>query len=252
MIIVFGGTHETHEICDFLLENDFDFILCTATEYSMNSFSKYEKHLMIKKLDSDQMTDLIHEKNIKLLIDVTHPYAAEVSHNIMKAAEKTGAEYIRFQRRQLLDDDMPGVYRAESHQDAALLALKIGKRPFLAVGSNNAAVYIKYKEFEKIYIRVLPTSNVLKKCEDLGYGSGTIIAMQGPFSKELNKQLLIDCRCDIMITKDSGAAGGFLEKYEACRELDIPLIVVGRPEIEYKNNYDDIEDIKTLLAEYKR
>ena len=252
MIIVFGGTHETHEICDFLLENDFDFILCTATEYSMNSFSKYKEHLMIKKLDSDQMTDLIHEKNIKLLIDVTHPYAAEVSQNIMKAAEKTDAEYIRFQRKQLFEDDMPGVQRAESHEEAALLALKIGTRPFLAVGSNNAAVYIKYKEFEKIYIRVLPTSSVLKKCEDLGYRSGTIIAMQGPFSKELNKQLLIDCHCDIMITKDSGAAGGFLEKYEACRELDIPLIVVGRPEIEYKNNYDDIEDIKTLLAEYKR
>lgn len=252
MIIVFGGTHETHEICDFLLENDFDFILCTATEYSSNAFSKYKDQLMIKKLDSEQMELLIKEKNIKLLIDVTHPYAAEVSQNIMKTSKNTSADYLRFQRKQLFDDKMQEVYPANSHDEAASIAARIAKRPFLSVGSNNAEIYIKYQEFEKVYIRVLPTSLVLKKCEELGYKPDSIIAMQGPFSKEMNKQLLIDCRCDVMITKDSGAAGGFMEKYEACSELEIPLIVVGRPEIEYINKYDDIDDIKILLAKYKR
>ncbi len=252
MIIVFGGTHETHEICDFLLENDFDFILCTATEYSLNAFSKFKDQLMIKKLCSEQMIQLIKEKNIKLLIDVTHPYAAEVSENIMKASKNTDADYIRFQRKKLYDDKMQGVYTAKSHDEAASIALEIAIRPFLSVGSNNASVYIKYNEFEKVYIRVLPTSSVLKKCEELGYKPDSIIAMQGPFSKDMNRQLLIDCKCDVMITKDSGEAGGFTEKYEACSELGIPLIVVGRPEIEYMNNYEDIDDIKTLLAKYKR
>ena len=59
-----------------------------------------------------------------------------------------------------------------------------------------------------------------------------IIAVQGPFSEELNKAVIRDYGTDVMITKDSGAAGGFPEKIRAAAECRIPVIVIMRPEEE--------------------
>ena len=53
--------------------------------------------------------------------------------------------------------------------------------------------------------------------------------MKGPFSKELNCALIRDLGIDILVTKASGAAGGFWEKVEAARECGIELVVIHRP-----------------------
>ena len=56
-----------------------------------------------------------------------------------------------------------------------------------------------------------------------------LIAMQGPFSKELNIAMLKDTDADYFVTKESGKAGGFEEKLEAAKETGVTLVVIGRP-----------------------
>ena len=52
---------------------------------------------------------------------------------------------------------------------------------------------------ERVFVRVLPTHEALNACEELGIPHRNILAMQGPFSEELN------CAKNICITANQVA-----------------------------------------------
>jgi precorrin-6A/cobalt-precorrin-6A reductase len=91
--------------------------------------------------------------------------------------------------------------------------------------------------------RMLPRKDNMEKCEELGIEQKHIVAMQGPFSKELNKALYRHYGITLMITKESGKVGAVDEKLEAALELGIRTIVIGRPEMEYGTAYSDFDGI---------
>ena len=127
--------------------------------------------------------------------------------------------------------------------------MTLSDKIFLTVGSNNADIYAPYNQSVDIFIRILPKSDLVKKCEDLGFKNSNIIAMQGPFSKDLNKAMLTSTNAGVLITKESGNLGGFMDKLEACIELDVKLIVVQRPIVNYPLMFNDIEVLKRVIRE---
>ena len=54
--------------------------------------------------------------------------------------------------------------------------------------------------------------------------------MQGPFSQDLNGALYDQFGIQVMVTKDSGAAGGLEEKILPALAREIDVIVIDRPE----------------------
>ena len=102
---------------------------------------------------------------------------------------------------------------------------------FATTGSKELEALCQIPDYQKrVYARVLPTSNVLKKCEKLGITGSHLIAMQGPFSTEMNTLFLRQTKAEWLLTKDSGRAGGFQEKVEAARENGTRVVVIRRPE----------------------
>ena len=57
----------------------------------------------------------------------------------------------------------------------------------------------------------------------LGFKGRNLIAMQGPFSAEMNVALLHQTKAKYFVTKESGKAGGFEEKKKAARETGAVL-----------------------------
>ena len=74
----------------------------------------------------------------------------------------------------------------------------------------------------RLIARMLPRQDNMEKCEELGIEQKNIVAMQGPFSKELNKALYNHYKVTLMITKESGKVGAVDEKLEAALEMGIP------------------------------
>ena len=83
----------------------------------------------------------------------------------------------------------------------------------------------------RAYSRVVPTA----AWQSLGFDAGHIIAMQGPFTQEMNEATIRQYDIRVLITKDGGAAGGFRDKIEAARSTGIQVILIGRPEEEGMN-----------------
>lgn len=244
MILVLGGTSDSLIICRRLNEIGKFYKVSVTTAYGATLALQYTSQVLTGTLDLETMVQLIFNEQVEVIIDATHPYAVEVSKTAIKASEITGIQYIRYERASLLDQvSYKKLYKVQSLSEACQVAAKLGNRIFLSTGSKNLEAYWQALGNKTLIVRVLPTSEVLKTCEKIGFQVGQIIGMKGPFTKELNAAMYEAYEIDLVITKESGQEGGFLEKIEACKKLDINVIVIERTALNYPMVFHDIEDI---------
>lgn len=248
MILVLGGTSDSLEICKQLNEINVSYIVSVTTPYGEELAKKCASKIILKKLTLEDMVNFINENNISKIIDATHPYAVEVSTNAIKASEITQIKYIRFERESLIKDiDYENKYIVTDIDEACDIANRIGNNIFIGTGSKNLYLYTKKIKNKKLIPRVLPTSQVLISCEELGFNADNIIAMKGPFTIEMNEATYKQYNIDLVITKESGVAGGFMEKIQACKNLNIPVIIIKREDLNYPNTIGKIKDLIKLI-----
>ena len=75
---------------------------------------------------------------------------------------------------------------------------------------------------------MLPSAESVEKCAALGLPRPHILALQGPFSRKLNRALLED-GIRWLVTKETGEAGGFPEKLLAAFDCGATPVVLRRP-----------------------
>jgi precorrin-6x reductase len=246
-LLLFGGTSEEHSLLKVLAAYPIAVTLCVASEYGKMLLPETGEKLKILagRLDKKQMLELMCEQAFLCVVDATHPYAVEVSDNIKAVATAAKLPYLRLLRQKSQTGDSIIV---PSVQDAAEVLEKSCGNVLITTGSKELSAFTKIKDFkERLYVRVLPTAESVQSCLGLGFSYGHIIAMQGPFSKELNMALLKQFNIKTMVTKDGGKCGGFPDKLEAAKELDVDVIVVGRPQEEGFSEAQISQEILRLL-----
>ena len=253
-VIVVAGTADGRQIVSELAKLNIKVAATVTSKFGSELLMEYpgvEVHE--GKLTSEGMVSLIQRLHARCLVDASHPYAREASLNAAAACEKAGIPYLRFERRETATGH-EGVIRVRSFEEAAEKLASFKGNILLTIGSNNLKLFTrKIPDYKKrLFVRVLPESGVVAKCEEAGLSPGNIIAMKGPFSEEMNAAMLRHCSASVMVTKDGGEAGGTMEKLAAARKLGIPVILVQRPEVSYKMKADTIgkviEFVKQQLA----
>ena len=122
------------------------------------------------------------------------------------------------------------VVRVESVPEAVEYLQNTTGNVLIATGSKELKEYTRIAGCkERCYARVLSTQVSVEESIRLGFEGKHLIAMQGPFSKELNLAMLRALDARYFVTKESGKSGGFLEKVQAAEEAKAVLVVVGRP-----------------------
>lgn len=247
MIWILSGTKDGRHLISELADQNYPLIVTTATEYGKSLLQdKPRLKVISKRLNNNEMIEFIKENSIDIVIDATHPYAKEVSENIYNACMEMEIQCIRFQRDTTnLDNYKDALRWADSYEDAADILRKEKGRILLTTGSKTLEIFAKKINPARLVPRILPLSNVINKCEKLGIKPSNIIAMQGPFSKEMNVEIMKKYNIDIMVTKDSGKIGGTDEKLEAAMLLNIPSIIISRPRLINNiicNNLDKLLD----------
>lgn len=241
-LLVFSGTTEGHTLCRFLSEHEICTRVFVATSYGEEVMEpmrgitvctgRLTRDDMIQQMDADT-----------LVIDATHPYAKEVTENIRAACQGSGAEYVRLLRPALSAEGMEIV--PDTHAAVEWLCRNPGK-VLLTTGSKELDAYTAVPDYQnRLYPRVLPTAEVLAKCTALGFPGASILAMQGPFSHEMNVALFHKTGAEILVTKDTGKSGGFAEKISAAREVGAKILMIARPVVEDGYSLEELKDILT-------
>lgn len=245
-VILFGGTTEGRKLAEYLAVQKVKTHVCVATEYGESLLpAKEGMTVSHDRMDRIEMERLMTDYNPDVVIDATHPYAAEVTENIQEACKKCKLPYLRAQR---VCDEIKDCIYVESIKEAVSF-LEQTKGNILAVtGSKEIQEFTALKDYkERVFARVLSLTEVVEKCEALGIRGRHLICMQGPFSVEMNLAILREYGISYMVTKASGIAGGFPEKCEAARRAGVKLVVIGRPKEE--NGYSVSEIFRILEQE---
>ena len=251
-ICVFAGTTEGRLLTEFLCSQKAEITACVATEYGETLLSPAPNlTISAKRLTEQEMKDLFLSKKFDLCVDATHPYAPVVTENIVSACEETATEYLRLLRSGA-DAPEDAVFCEDIEAVVSYLNGTEGKI-LLTTGSKELSRYVGIRNFsERVYGRVLPMMDSLKLCEEAGLKPSHILAMQGPFTKEMNVAMLKSVGAAYMVTKQSGTAGGFDEKIEAAREAGAKLVVIGRPPQRQGLSYEDTLDLLSERYSFHR
>ena len=228
-ICVFGGTTEGRELVEFLNAQPCEVTACVATEYGQALLPEAERlTVSARRLPADEIKALLTDRQFDLVIDATHPYAASITKSIARACAETGVERWRLLRG--ASDAPEDAVFVESTEKAIEFLNQTEGNILLTTGSKELKAYSQIKDFaERVYARVLPLEDSLVLCREAGVKAAHILAMQGPFSEEMNTAMLRAIGAKWLVTKDGGAAGGFAEKAAAAAKTGVRLLVIGRP-----------------------
>lgn len=224
--VIFGGTTEGRELSEKLAQAGADVAVCVATEYGRQEQSLVAGvRILTGRQNPEQMQETL--KNCRVCIDATHPYATEASKNIQAACEADKVPLLRLLRPESAYPK--NCIFVESAAEAAEWLSGQDGRVLLTTGAKELPFYNEI-DGERLIARVLPLPTSLESCRAAGIPGHNIVAMQGPFSRELNEALMHQFSVRYMVTKDGGTVGGFAEKMQAAENCGVQTIVIKRPE----------------------
>jgi len=242
---VFAGTSDGNALARDLLTRGETVVLSVASEYGgeVARAGVPGAFVCAGKRGVEARRQLL--RGAKAVVDATHPYAATISAQLALLSGELGLPYLRYERPALLTEGMDGVVFADTVQAALQTASQVGARVFLATGSGGLKTFTGLPEAAglQLFARVAPVVGSLEAAKQAGIPTRNLLAMLGPFTREQNVSQWRHWGIQAVITKDSGEAGGALEKLDAARELGLPLIVLRRPELNLPNVYTSRSDV---------
>ncbi|ODU56598.1 MAG: precorrin-6x reductase [Clostridium sp. SCN 57-10] len=237
-LLIFAGTTEGRRLCERALARGCRVTAAVATEYG-GALLPHDARLTVHtgRMDARAMAEHLRGACYDAVVDATHPYAVEVSRNLRAACAETGARYVRLLRA---ESRAEGCVYLPSLAEACAAADDTEGAVLAATGSKEIAAYTAIRGWrERVYARVLPTEESLALCAAAGLDARHILAGKGPFSYEENARVMRQYEIRLMITKDGGAEGGFLDKVRAAHDCGAAVFVVARPS-ETGYSYDEV------------
>ncbi len=253
MILLLAGTSDARLILQRLKEKRAEVAVSVTTEYGADLLRASADRVSQARLDAPGLQQLLEAWRISLVVDATHPYASEASKNAMAATRKAGLPYFRYERAAAPLDQaaLSGLlHKVASAQAAAELAAQLGNTVFLTTGSKTLPVFVRHPALQgkRLVARVLPETAVLAQCRALGLEPRDIVALQGPFSEGLNRELFLAYGAQVVVTKESGTAGGCDTKLAAAASLRLPVVMIERPALAYGRATGDIDELLNWIG----
>ena len=251
-IVIFAGTTEGRRLSEILADAGIAHTVCVATEYgeivmreqtdsteAAQADGQPLVELHCGRMDREQMQKFLHDEGYEIVVDATHPYARAVTENLwgavdtLKSLEKDAhfPIYLRLEREIAgiteADGNVTNIQYFENNADCAKALENTEGNILLTTGSKELAVYCASGRLNnRLYVRILPGRESLELCMDQGIKGRQILALQGPFSTEMNAAILKQYDIRHMVTKNSGRTGGYQEKLAAAEMLGIPVYVI--------------------------
>jgi precorrin-6A/cobalt-precorrin-6A reductase len=231
MILLLGGTSHTVPIAQGLAQRGYRVLVSKATDVPLAVGNDPRIEVRSGPLDDNALAALINRRGIRAIVDATHPYAAAIHNRAARVAEAMGIPCLTLLRPSSIDPADPNVLFVSDHASAARLAFAFGRPVLLTTGSKNLTPYVEESQRAglALIVRVLDHPTSMAACRAAGIADEQILGGRGPFSLETNRQQIRAHGIGVLVTKDSGPAGGTAEKLEAARVEGCRVIVVQRP-----------------------
>lgn len=254
MILVLAGTSEGRKTASMLLTAGYDVLATAVSDYGAQLLRESGvQNILVGPLDNNMLASILANR-VRAVVDATHPYAVNITGMALELCYKRQVHYIRLERPSARIPEHPLIMVAPNLEKAMDIALVKNKVLFSTLGSRNLARLMveARKKSAKLIARVLPEPEVIRECHDIGLLPGQIVAAQGPFSREFNREMFRAYGADMIITKESGCSGGVDTKILAALDLEIPVIIWARPDFSYPCKVESPEEVLWEIKKINR
>jgi cobalt-factor III methyltransferase len=246
---VFSGTSDGNALVRALADRQGPIVVSTASEYGGEVAREDCPGVTVwaGRQGVETRRRALLGSHARAIVDATHPFAQQMSEQLIGLSRELDIPYLRYERPSALD--LSTTLPCDSVAEAAERAIATGRRIFLTTGSKDLATFLSAADADRCewFVRITPEPALIRRAIGLGIPRDHILAMQGPFSEAFNTALWRDQRIDCVVTKDSGEAGGFSAKARAAVALDIPLLVIRRPQMAYPRLATTFDEVREQL-----
>ena len=239
-VLILGGTGEARELAARLAaRGHMDVVLSLAGR--TRDPLPYPVPLRIGGFGGPAgLADYIHERQIDLMIDATHPFAAQMSRHAALAAAETRVQFFALSR--------PAWQKAAGDRwiDAGSVADAVGK-----LGKDARRVFVTLGRQELQPLSDAPHHSYLVRSVDpidppLSVPDARYIRARGPFVLDAERELLANEKIEAVLAKNSGGEATYA-KIAAARELGIEVVLVRRPERAGVQTVEKVLDAVSLV-----
>ncbi len=241
MIWIIGGVSETALLLNKLAP-DTQYTVTVATEMGKECLP--DEPAIVGRMSTHEMVEFIRTHQIQLCVDLSHPYAEEVSVQAKQACAENSVDYLRYNRPKT---SIVSTHYFVSFEECVDFLKTVTGCVFFTTGSKNISDFEAIRGNNRFIYRILPAQPSLDACKENDVALKDIIAMLGPFSQEFNCSMFQEYQADYVVMKDSGKSGGTQEKILACQQLGIMPLIIGRPEL--PNEISDLDELLQLIQE---
>ncbi len=182
----------------------------------------------------------LRDERVDLLIDATHPYAANISRNAAEAAKLAGVPILALRRPGWEPVEGDRWTLVENAEEAVAALGQAPRRVFLALGRQEIAAFEGAPQHAYVIRSVDPVE------PPLAVPDATYILARGPFAEADERELLASHRIDAIVAKNSGGAATY-GKIAAARELGIEVILFRRPNLPQVPHAESVADLAGMV-----
>ncbi|ROU00090.1 cobalt-precorrin-6A reductase [Marinobacter sp. R17] len=189
----------------------------------------------------DGLARFLADNRITHLVDATHPFASQMSHNAVAAADRTGVHLMGLTR--LPWTPVPGdQWQHVPDIEAAVDALAgPAERIMLAIGRMHLDAFTRQPQHHYL-LRLVDTPQAA-----IPLPHHTVTVDRGPFTVDGDRALLITHGIDRVVCKNAGGTGADA-KLIAARELGLPVLMIDRPEPPPRQEVHTVDDVLAWLG----
>lgn len=239
-ILILGGTSEARQLAGKLAaRSDLSIILSLAGRTE----SPVAQGVPVRSGGfggADGLAAYLRETRTDLLIDATHPYAAQISANAARAAHLTGVPILALRRSGWEPVDGDHWMMVDTVGDAVQALGQAPRRVFLALGRQEVAAFEAAPQHHYLIRSVDPVE------PKLAVPDATYLLARGPFREADERALLESHRIDVVVSKNSGGEATY-GKIAAARALGIEVVMVRRPVLPGVPSAETVDELAALV-----
>jgi precorrin-6A/cobalt-precorrin-6A reductase len=189
------------------------------------------------------LADYLNEHGVGVVVDATHPFAETMKRHAVEGAARAGVPLLAIRRPPWTPEPGDNWIMVDSIEAAAAALGQEPKRVMLTTGRKELAPFKAAGQHSYVLRSVEPPepSAVPPRVE--------VITARGPFAYGDEVKLLRAHDIEVLVTKNSGGTAT-AAKLAAARALNLPVIMVSRPDVPDAQCVESVDEAVAWLAQY--
>ncbi|TIL67976.1 cobalt-precorrin-6A reductase [Mesorhizobium sp.] len=239
-ILILGGTTEARQLAEKLAARADIALTLSLAGRTENPVAQGVPTRVGGFGGADGLAAYLRKTRIELLVDATHPYAAQISANAAEAAANTGVPIVALRRPGWEPAERDRWKLVDSVASAVTALASAPRRVFLALGRQEVAAFEAAPQHHYLIRSVDPVEPRLA-VPDAAY-----LLARGPFREADEHALLLEHRIDVVVSKNSGGEATY-GKIAAARGLGIEVVMIRRPALPDVASAETVEALAAMV-----